>query len=254
MRVQVLFFGMLRELIGRSSEEIDLPDGTRLETVFDRYASRFPRLREMKSSIVLARNHEFASGDVVLSQGDEIALMPPVSGGSAGEAVPSSDMPSDTEWLASEESLETFYGITRTELDSRWLVSKLQGQWDGAVITFEGVVRDHSIGRETRYLDYDCYVPLAVKKMQDIGNDVLAKHEVRAIGVVHRIGRLEIGEASIVIVVASPHRQAAYDASLEAINRVKKLVPIWKKEYFTDGEIWVEGEWEDNVPRPAEVT
>ena len=240
MRVQVLFFGMLRELIGCSSEEIEVAPGSRLETVFERYASQFPRLREMKGSIVLARNQEFAAPDVELEDGDEVALMPPVSGGS-GEA----------EWLVSHRDERSFYGITREKLDSRLLVSELQADSDGAVITFEGVVRNHSDDRQTRYLDYDCYVPLAVKKMQEIGNDILGKYDVRAVGIVHRIGRLEIREASVIIVVASAHRRAAYDASLEAINRVKKLVPIWKKEYFTDGEVWVEGEWEDSVPKPA---
>ncbi len=242
MRVKVLFFGMLRELIGRSSEEIDVEPGARLETVFERYASQFPRVREMQGSIVLARNQEFASADVELEHGDEIALMPPVSGGSE-----------QPEWLVSQRGETSFYGITRQPLDCRWLVSELQGDSDGAVITFEGVVRDHSDDRQTRCLDYDCYVPLAVKKMQEIGNDILTKHDVQAVGIVHRIGRLEIREASVVIVVASAHRRAAYDASLEAINRVKKLVPIWKKEYFTDGEVWVEGEWEDSVPTPASV-
>jgi len=243
MRVQILFFGMLRELIGRSSEEIELDPGSRLETVFERYASQFPRVREMQGSIVLARNQEFASADVELEDGDEIALMPPVSGGS-----------DNGEWLVSERDETSFYGITRAKLDCRWLVSELQADSDGAVITFEGVVRNHSDDRQTRYLDYDCYVPLAVKKMQEIGNDILGKHDVRAVGIVHRIGRLEIREASVVIVVASAHRQAAYEASLEAINRVKQLVPIWKKEYFTDGEVWVEGQWEDSVPKPTSPT
>ena len=236
MQVDVLFFGILKDLVGRSHDRFEAPEGARVETVFEHYASQFPRLRQMASSIALARNHEFATLDERLADGDEIALMPPVSGGSG--------------WLASAEEAG-FYAVTREPLDAVRLARRLQAGEDGAVITFEGVVRNHSAGRKTLYLDYECYPALAVKAMQRIGAELLERFPVRAIGMIHRVGRLEIGEASIAIVVCSAHRRLAYDASLEAINRVKKLVPVWKKEYFEDGEVWVEGEWDDSVPTPA---
>ena len=242
MRITVLFFGMLRDLVGRSEEELQLPEGARLETVFEHYASQFPKLREMAGSVVIARNQEFADPEVAVSEGDEVALMPPVSGGSGA----------DSPWIACQEGVRgSFYALTRDVIDSAALGNRVLGGEDGALITFEGVVRNHSGGRRTLYLDYECYVPLALKKMAEIGDEILEAHAVRSIAMVHRLGRLEIGEASVAIVVASAHRKPAYEASLEAINRLKRLVPVWKKEYFEDGEVWVEGEWESSVPRPA---
>jgi molybdopterin synthase catalytic subunit len=242
MRVTVLFFGMLKDLVGRSQEELELPEGARLETVFDHYASQFPKLRQMAGSVVIARNQEFADPGMPVGEGDEVALMPPVSGGTAA----------DSPWIGcAEPAPGAFYALTRQVIDARAVASKLLAGEDGALITFEGVVRNHSGGRRTLYLDYECYVPLALKKMEEIGAEILKSHAVRAIAMVHRLGRLEIGEASVAILVASAHRKPAYEASLEAINRLKRLVPIWKKEYFEDGEVWVEGEWEGSVPRPA---
>ena len=238
MHVQVLFFGQLKDIVGRSSDHAELPEGARMETLFARFASEHPRLREMAGSIAMARNQEFVTLDEPLADGDEVAFMPPVSGGSGP-------------WLAHAEDAVSFYAITPDPLDPRALAERLQTGDDGAVITFEGVTRNNTKGRVTRYLDYECYAPMALAKMREIGEDLLAKTGIRAIGFIHRVGRLEIKEASVIIVVCSPHRQAAYDASLEAINRLKKLVPIWKKEYFADGEVWVEGAWDDAVPRSA---
>ncbi len=242
MRITVLFFGMLKDLVGRSQEELELPEGARLETVFDHYASQFPKLRQMAGSVVMARNQEFADPASPVGEGDEVALMPPVSGGSGD----------DSPWIAeSGEPGGAFYALTREPIDTRVVAAKLLAGEDGALITFEGVVRNHSGGRRTLYLDYECYVPLALKKMQEIGTDILENHDVRGVAMVHRLGRMEIGEASVVILIASAHRKPAYEASLEAINRLKRLVPIWKKEYFEDGEVWVEGEWEGSVPTPS---
>jgi len=237
MRVTVLFFGQLKDFVGRSTDELELAPGSSVGTVFDHYASEYPKLREMAASIAIARNHEFAARNVELAEGDEIALMPPVSGGS------------DEDWVACSSDAVSFYAVTKNVIDSQALVKRLQRDEDGAVITFDGVVRNHTGDRKTLYLDYEGYAPLAVKTMQRIGDELREKHDVRAVGMIHRVGRLELQEASISIVVASAHRQAAYDASLEAINRLKKLAPIWKKEYFEDGEVWVEGAWEDGVPR-----
>lgn len=235
MKIRVLFFGQLKDVIGRSEDAIDLPAGSRVETVFAHYASQYPRLREMADSIAVARNQEFSDSSVALEDGDEIALMPPVSGGSSLPVV--------------NKDADTYFAITADPIDSAALVQHVQSDGDGALITFEGVVRNNSKCRTTRYLDYECYVPLALKTIEDIGREVLSRHEVHRIAIVHRVGRLEIREVSVSIVVASAHRRAAYDASLEAINTVKKRVPVWKKEYFEDGEVWVEGQWDDNIPR-----
>jgi molybdopterin synthase catalytic subunit len=242
MTVQVLFFGMLKDLLGRASDTLDVADGATMGTVFEHYASQYPGLNEMADSIALARNHEFAGPDQALSDGDEIALMPPVSGGIS---------PAASSWIAEASDDGSFCALTREPIDSLGLVRRIVQGSDGAVITFEGIVRNNSKGRSTQYLDYECYVPLALNTMRQLAREIRAGYDIHGIALVHRLGRLEIGEASVSIVVASAHRQAAYEASLAAINRLKKIVPVWKKEYFEDGEVWVEGDWEDSVPRPA---
>ena len=239
MRIEVLFFGQLKDVVGRSTDQIDLPAGSSVGTVFDHYASEYPKLREMAASIAIARNHEFAARAVALADGDEVALMPPVSGGS------------DAEWVVCTTDTAGFYAVTDNPIDSRALVERLQADDDGAVIIFEGVVRNHTGDRKTLYLDYEGYPPLAVKTMQQIGGELRRKHDIHRVGIIHRVGRLELQEASVSIVVTSAHRQAAYAASLEAINRLKKLAPIWKKEHFEDGEVWIEGGWDEAVPRPG---
>jgi molybdopterin synthase catalytic subunit len=131
------------------------------------------------------------------------------------------------------------------------LSDRMKRPADGAVIAFEGVVRDNTKGRATKFLDYECYEPMALKLMAQIGREIAASHAVGHIAMVHRLGRMEIGEASVVSVVSAPHRKAAFEAALEGINRLKKLVPIWKKEHFADGEVWVEGEWDETAPVAA---
>jgi molybdopterin synthase catalytic subunit len=108
-------------------------------------------------------------------------------------------------------------------------------------------VRNNTKGRVTKFLDYECYEAMAIQMMAQIGREIAASHAIGRIGMIHRLGRMQIGEASVVIVVTAPHRKPAFEAALEGINRLKRLVPIWKKEYFADGEVWVEGEWDESV-------
>ena len=235
MKVRVLFFGLLKDITGRSSDDLEMPDGSTLGAIFENYAARAPRLRELEGSIVLAHNQEFGGKHVVVKDGDEVAFLPPVSGGSS----PYSHL--------IEDEAGHFFALTRSPIDSRAITNRLLRGEDGAIVDFEGVVRNNTKGRATRYLDYECYEAMAVKMMAQIGREIAAAHAIGRIAMVHRLGRMEIGEASVVIVVTSPHRKPAFDAALEGINRLKKLVPIWKKEYFADGEVWVEGEWDDSV-------
>ncbi len=236
MRVNVLFFGMLKDVVGRTAESLDLAGDGRLRDVFDHYAARFPRLREMAGSIVLARNHEFAPADAALADGDEVALLPPVSGGCGRDF---------TQEIAGDGH---FFALTRRPIDTRALIARLLQGPAGAVVTFEGVVRNNTKGRSTRCLDYECYEPMAIRMMAQIGGEIAGRFATDRIGMVHRLGRLLVGETSIAIVVTAPHRRPAFEAALEAIDRLKRLVPIWKKEYFEDGEVWVEGEWDKDAP------
>jgi MoaE-MoaD fusion protein len=240
VRVKVLFFGMLKDIVGRAEDHIEVPDGARLESVFTCYARQFPRLTDLESSIVLACNQEFCDRSAAIREGDEIAFLPPVSGGSSR---------ADGRYTHQICDAETgcFFALTRETIDTHGIAREsLRGE-DGAVVDFEGVVRNNTKGRATKFLDYECYEPMAVKMMAEIGRQILGTHAIGRIAMVHRLGRLEIGEASVVIVVTAPHRKPAFEAALEGINRLKRLVPIWKKEHFADGEVWVEGEWDESV-------
>jgi len=234
MRVRVLFFGMLREVVGLPSEDAEFPPGADLRAVFENYAARYPRLRELAPSIVVARNQEFAQLSAAIAEGDEVAFLPPVSGGS-----------SDLCEIAGDGH---YFAITRHAIDTRAVIARLLTGAEGAVVTFEGTVRNNTKGRATRYLDYEGYDSMALKKMLNIGLEIAAKYEIGRIAMVHRLGRLLIGETSVAIIVTAPHRRPAFEAALEAIHLLKKTVPIWKKEHFADGEVWVEGEWDGNVP------
>ena len=142
------------------------------------------------------------------------------------------------------------FGITRERIDARALAEILQRPEDGAVVVFEGVVRNNSQGRATTYLEYECYEEMARARMEQIGREIAAQFAIGRIGMLHRLGRLEIGEASVAVVATAPHRKAAFDAAFEGINRLKREVPIWKKEYFADGAVWVDGEWDERLLTP----
>jgi MoaE-MoaD fusion protein len=236
VRVKVLFFGMLKDIVGRAEDHIEVADDARLETVFTRYARQFPQLADLESSIVLACNQEFSDRSAAIREGDEIAFLPPVSGG-AGRY---------TDLILDDET-GCFFALTRDPIDTPAIGRQLLRGEDGALVNFEGVVRNNTKGRVTKFLDYECYEPMAVKMMAEIGREIASAHAIGRIAMVHRLGRLEIGEASVAIVVTAPHRRPAFEAALEGINRLKRLVPIWKKEHFADGEIWVEGEWDESV-------
>jgi molybdopterin synthase catalytic subunit/molybdopterin converting factor small subunit len=235
MRARVLFFGLLKDVVERPCDEIELPEGADLRAVFDHYAGRHPRLREMARSVVMARNHEFAELSTRLADGDEVAFLPPVSGGARPDP---------------HEIREGghYFALTRHAIDTRAITARLLTGAEGAVVTFEGTVRNNTNGRPTLFLDYECYEAMALKMIARIGAEIAASHDVTRVAMVHRLGRLLIGETSVAVIVTAPHRRPAFDAALEGINRLKKMVPIWKKEHFADGEVWVEGEWEPNVP------
>ena len=236
VRVRVLFFGMLRDIVGRAEECLDLADGAQLAAIFEHYARQFPRLTELRSSIVLACNQQFSAASTVVHEGDEIAFLPPVSGGSGRYT---------HEICDSERGY--FFALTREPIDAAGIGKELLRGEDGALVNFEGVVRNNTKGRATKYLDYECYEPMAIKMMAEIGRDIGGTHAIGRIAMVHRLGRMEIGETSVAVIVTAPHRKPAFDAALEGINRLKRIVPIWKKEHFADGEVWVEGEWDESV-------
>ncbi len=228
MRVTVLFFGILKDIVGLPEESVEIEPNTTVGSLFDRYSKRFETLGAKRPSILFARNQEFAPAETVLTDNDEVAFLPPVSGGS--------DHESDIEGHV--------FALTRSVIDPSKLAREVQRPEDGAVVTFEGVVRNNTKGRETSHLEYEGYEGMALDRMRRIGREVVQQFSVGRIGIIHRLGSLQIGEASVVIAVSAPHRKPAFDAALEAINRLKREVPIWKKEYFADGAVWVDGEWD----------
>ncbi len=227
---------MLRDITGRSEDAIEVDPGARLESIFDRYAGEFPRLKALSSSIVLAANHQFCDRSEIVRENDEIAFLPPVSGGTGRY----------TQQIFDAEPGH-FFALTREPIDSATISKQLLQGVDGAIVNFEGVVRNNTKGRPTEYLDYECYEPMAIKTMAEIGRQIAAAHAISRIAMVHRLGRMQVGETSVAVSVTAPHRKPAFDAALDGINRLKRTVPIWKKEHFTDGEIWVEGEWDESV-------
>ncbi len=133
------------------------------------------------------------------------------------------------------------FSLVRGPIDIESITRAIQKPDDGAVVVFEGVVRNNSRGKSVRFLEYEAYEPMALKKIEEIGADAKSRFDIRDIAIVHRLGHMDIQECSVAIVVASAHRGAAFDACRYAIDTIKQIVPIWKKEFFDDGEVWVEG-------------
>lgn len=236
MRVRVLFFGILKDLTGRAEETLEIAPGTTIARVFQSYSERFETLQLRRPSILFARNREFVSADAVLSDNDEIAFLPPVSGGAEPDAV------------------GHIFALSRDPIDSQALSRSLQRPEDGAIVVFEGVVRNNSNGRQTLHLDYECYEAMAIQIIERIGREIAESHAIGRIGIIHRLGRLSVGEVSVTVVVTAPHRKPAFEAAFSGINRLKKEVPIWKKEFFADGAVWVDGEWDDALIQAASAS
>ena len=232
MNFEVLLFSGLREIAGKP--KLSIP-GDEIHTVSDVWAylcSEFPQVRSFHTSVIFAVNQEFASLDTPIEAGDEIAIFPPVSGGEDQHAA-----------SCQETGNADIFKIVRTPIKIEDLVNELLCPEDGAVVIFDGVVRDNTLGRKTLHLEYQAYEPMALKKMIEIGTEIRRQWSFNRLGIVHRLGRLEIGESSVIIVVTSAHRKIAFQACQYAIDALKKIVPIWKKEFFVDGEVWVEGEF-----------
>src|ERR1700733_5931565 len=223
MRVRVLYFGVLRERLGGGEAWLELREGAIVGEVLNVYREQivgFPW-----DSIAVAVNQEYAKADVVLKDGDEVALLPPVSGGFGAEGL-------------NGMRVEIIEGV----IPSAEIVAEMKTGPDGAVCVFDGIVRDNSRGRKTLHLDYEAYREMALDQMRGLAGEAVTRFGVRDVALVHRLGRLMVGETSVLVVVASAHRGAAFDACRWLIDTLKKTVPIWKKEQFVDGAIWADGE------------
>jgi molybdopterin synthase catalytic subunit len=231
MQVRVLPFGVLKETLGPDPFAVDLPGGATVSDLLARLGVQAPTVETL--GIAVSINAEYAERQRVLEEDDEVGLLPPVSGGSSARATGTS---------GERIGLPAYIRLTREVIDAESLVAAAKRGEDGAVVVFDGIVRNHSRGRQTLYLDYEAYEEMATKQMNDLAGEAFSRFGVRHVTIVHRLGRLRVGETSVLIVVASAHRAQAYEASRWLIDTLKKTVPIWKKETFVDGAVWADGE------------
>jgi molybdopterin synthase catalytic subunit len=231
MRVRVLSFGVLKDRFGTSPTTAELPDGATVAELLAYVGSGQPV--DLLRGIAVSVNAEYATVAQVLREGDEVGLLPPVSGGCAQPASASNDD-------APEQGVIT--ALTRSSIDAEALIAAAKGGEDGAVVAFDGIVRNNTRGRRTLHLDYEAYEEMAEKQMRELASEARTRFSVRHVTMIHRLGRLQVGETSVLIVVASAHRAQAFDASRWLIDTLKKTVPIWKKETFADGAVWAAGE------------
>jgi molybdopterin synthase catalytic subunit len=226
MRLRVLCFGRLREMIAPEfAAELSSPAA--VADLLHSLREQHPALAAYDGAIAVAVNQSFASSATLLAEGDEVALLPPVSGGS-----PEPELP-----LVSAHAR-----LQREPIDAAPLLARIKEDEDGAVCMFDGIVRNHSRNRRTLYLEYDAYPAMALAGMEALAEEAMAGFPIRDLCIVHRVGRLEIGETSVLIAVASAHRAAAFDACRWVIDSLKRTVPVWKKEFFEGGAIWADGE------------
>jgi len=221
--VQVLFFGGARDTVGANNRDLEIRVPATVATAFEQLLKEFPDLGRFGKSLLFAVNQEYASRETALKDKDELAIFPPVSG---GDDVESND----------------FFEITTSALDVGKIARRVVLPQCGASVTLDGYAREWTAGRRTCYLVYEAYEPMALSEMKRLGADAHRQFQIAHVGIVHRTGRLEIGETSVVITVSAPHRRAAFEACESLIRELKRTVPIWKKEVFEDGEVWVEGE------------
>ena len=232
MNIQIKLFATLKDRAGSPQVMLDLPDETTVAALLDRLAQTQPRLAPALPTCLVAVNQEFAFGSTPIRSGDEVALFPPVSGGSS--------------------TYPEVFRIADRQIDLNELVAAVTLPSTGAVCTFTGTVRGVSSDHETVQLHYEAYTPMAEAKMKQVADEVRARWpDVQGIAIVQRVGRLNVGEFTVLIAVSAGHRdQGVFEAARYGIDRLKEIVPVWKKEIGPQGEEWVEGHYR---PTAADV-
>lgn len=225
--VRVRYFAALRERLGRTEEqfELDALPAASVAGVFEHLVSREPSLSRLRAHLRAAVNQDFVPFETQLQGGDEVAFIPPVSGGSGG-----------IEELRSDDGR---FMMTTRPLDTMAVAERVRRAQAGAVLIFEGVVRDHTGERQVDHLEYEAYLEMALSKLMETAGEAGQRWPACLVAIHHRHGRLTIGEAAVIIAVSSPHRAEAYACSQYVIDRLKEVVPIWKKEVSPDGDVWV---------------
>jgi MoaE-MoaD fusion protein len=219
MNVRVRLFAALRERAGAGSVEVELPEGARVADVWDALG-----LGDEPPGLLFALNRAYAERAAALSPGDEVAVIPPVSGGT--------EAPSDT-------ASQGLFRLSDAPLSVEAAVADVRTPEAGAVATFVGTTRARSRGRDVLYLEYEAYEGMAEQVMAALADSLKERLELCEVAIHHRVGRVDIGETSVVIAVSAPHRAAALTACREAIDELKVSVPLWKKEVYEGGEEWI---------------
>jgi len=216
MQVTVKLFGSIREAAGHKEVAVEVPEGSTAADLRRLLARDHPSFEEMADRLRVSVNYELVTGDKALSEGDEVAFLPPVSGGSGAHT------------------------LSTEPLDVAAVVNRVIGPDIGGIVSFIGTVRDSSRGHSIRHLEYEAYPEMAEREMQKIAHEAAQRWPGTRVAVAHRRGRLEVGEIAVVVVAGAPHRGDAFAAARYTIDTLKERVPIWKKEVTIDGEYWVE--------------
>lgn len=217
MRIVVMCFGALRErLAGVREEKVTVDDGTTAEGLVDHLCESYPGLAQHRDHVRVAVNEDFAASNRVLADGDVVALIPPVAGGS-----------------------QTYCRLSGEPLSVDEVLNAVRGPGHGGMVVFIGTVRDHNQGRSVTRLEYEAYPSMAVKVLADIIRRCEAIAPGVRVGIAHRTGRLEVGETAVILAAAAPHRAEAFEAARACIELLKEEVPIWKKEISLDGAEWI---------------
>jgi molybdopterin synthase catalytic subunit/molybdopterin converting factor small subunit len=225
MRVRLVSFGPLKAIFADGGDWRELTPGESVAGLLALLGREGTLPEAALRSAAIAVNHEYAAPEQTLHDGDEVAILPPVSGGSEPPVLPAAPV-----------------HLTREPIDADAIVRHLKAGPDGAVCVFDGIVRDNTRGRATLHLDYEAYEEMALRQMRLLRAEAIEHFGVREVAIAHRLGRLTVGETSVLIAVASAHRGAAFDACRWVIDTLKKTVPIWKREQFADGAVWADGE------------
>jgi molybdopterin synthase catalytic subunit len=219
VRVRVHLFARYREVAGREQVDLEIPEGGTVGTAWSAVVDRHPQLAQYRPFTLFAVGHDYVEDDHRLKAGDELCLFPPVSGGGPDHDV---------------------FAVVEHPLSPDEIAARVDDPGAGGIVIFSGVVRNETGGRPVKYLEYEAHAPMAEAKLREIGAAIRGRWPgVKRVAMLHRIGRLEIGESSVLIAVSAAHRGDAFEACRYAIDTLKQTVPVWKKEHFEDGEVWV---------------
>lgn len=248
-QVHVKFFAIFREYVGLKEDWTDITPGMTVETLWKEYAARAKNPRVINIRAAYSVNQRIAKPDTELQGGEEVGFLPPVSGGSLKPRVlqekypkrkPTRRQVKKTPRRSTRRANAQFF-VTSRKLNLATLIKKVERPGAGAITTFSGVVRDNAHDKSVKYLEYEAYAELAEKTLVQIGDEVAARWGDVRLAMAHRVGHLDIGEASVMIAASAPHRAEAFAACRYAIERIKAILPVWKKEFASDDDYWVEG-------------